>query len=145
MRFVFGCFCIFRNFCVFTRVEKLGLAKGDRGEGEVAADEEQVGDAQGGQQVVEHTVHLSGKKQFIIWTGCASSWTTACNLVVLVVPEIFFFLTYFDVDLQLKTLCISYTQCAYIWKNISLGVFLHMYPKHPSSYNRVFLCQEFEL
>ena len=72
MRFVFGCFCIFRNFCVFTRVEKLGLAKGDGGEGEVAADEDHVGDAQGGQQVVEHAVHLSGGKLLIIWTGCAS-------------------------------------------------------------------------
>ena len=60
MRFVFGCFLFF--FQAFTRVEKFGLAKGDGGEGEVAADEEQVGDAQGGQQVVEHAVHLSGKK-----------------------------------------------------------------------------------
>ena len=57
-----GCFCIFRYLCRFTRVEKFGLAKGDGGEGEVAADEEQVGDAQGSQQVVEHTVHLSGEK-----------------------------------------------------------------------------------
>ena len=48
--------------CGFTRVENFGLAKGDWGEGEVAADEEQVGDAQGSQQVVEHTVHLSGEK-----------------------------------------------------------------------------------
>ena len=48
--------------CGFTRVENFGLAKGDWGEGEVAADEEQVGDAQGSQQVVEHTVHLSGGK-----------------------------------------------------------------------------------
>ena len=61
MRFVFGCFCIFRYLWVITRVEKFGLAKGDWGEGEVAADEEQVGDAQGSQQVVEHTVHLSGE------------------------------------------------------------------------------------
>ena len=58
MRFVFGCFCIFRNFCVFTRVEKLGLAKGDGGEGEVATDEDHVGDAQGSQQVVEYVVHF---------------------------------------------------------------------------------------
>ena len=61
-RFGFGCFCIFRYFCVLTRVENLRFAKGDWGEGEVAADEEQVGDAQGSQQVVEHTVHLSGEK-----------------------------------------------------------------------------------
>ena len=53
---VFSCF-----LCGFTRVENFGLAKGDWSEGEVAADEEQVGDAQGSQQVVEHTVHLSGK------------------------------------------------------------------------------------
>ena len=53
----FSCF-----LCGFTRVENFGLAKGDWGEGEVAADEEQVGDAQGSQQVVEHTVHLSGEK-----------------------------------------------------------------------------------
>ena len=71
-RFVFRCFCIFRYFCVLTWVENLRLAKGDWGEGEVAADEEQVGDAQGGEQVVEHTVHLSGGKLLIIWTGCAS-------------------------------------------------------------------------
>ena len=49
-------------FCGFIRVENFGLAKGDWGEGEVAADEEQVGNAQGGQQVVEHAVHLSGEK-----------------------------------------------------------------------------------
>ena len=58
MRFVFGCFCIFRYLCGFTRVEKFGLAKGDGGEGEVAADEDHVGDAQGGQQVVEYVVHF---------------------------------------------------------------------------------------
>ena len=56
------CTCIFMYFCGFTRVENFGLAKGDWGEGEVAADEEQVGNAQGGQQVVEHAVHLSGEK-----------------------------------------------------------------------------------
>ena len=44
----------------FTRVENFGFAKGDWGEGEVAADEEQVGDAQGGQQVVEYVVHFPG-------------------------------------------------------------------------------------
>ena len=58
MRFVFGCFCIFRYLCGFTRVEKFGLAKGDGGEGEVAADEDHVGDTQGGQQVVEYVVHF---------------------------------------------------------------------------------------
>ena len=58
IRFVFGCFCIFRYWCVFTRVEKFGLAKGDGGEGEVATDEDHVGDAQGGQQVVEYVVHF---------------------------------------------------------------------------------------
>ena len=56
--FVFGCFRIFRYLCGFTRVEKFGLAKGDGGEGEVAADEDHVGDAQGGQQVVEYVVHF---------------------------------------------------------------------------------------
>ena len=60
MRFVFGCFCIFRYLWVITRVEKFGLAKGDGGEGEVAADEDHVGDAQGGQQVVEYVVHFPG-------------------------------------------------------------------------------------
>ena len=51
-------FCIFRYLCGFTRVEKFGLAKGDGGEGEVAADEDHVGDAQGGQQVVKYVVHF---------------------------------------------------------------------------------------
>ena len=46
--------------CEFTRVENFRLAKGDWGEGEVTADEEQVGNAQGSQQVVENAVHLSG-------------------------------------------------------------------------------------
>ena len=50
--------CIFMYLCGFTRVEKFGLAKGDGGEGEVAADEDHVGDAQSGQQVVEHVVHF---------------------------------------------------------------------------------------
>ena len=62
MRFVFEFFCIFRYLCGFTRVEKFGLAKGDGGEGEVAADEDHVGDAQGGQQVVEYIVHFFGRK-----------------------------------------------------------------------------------
>ena len=56
--------CIFMYLCGFTRVENFRLAKGDWGEGEVAADEEQVGDAQGSQQVVEHTVHLSGENSW---------------------------------------------------------------------------------
>ena len=58
MRFVIGCFCTFRYLWVITWVEKFGLAKGDGGEGEVAADEDHVGDAQGGQQVVEYVVHF---------------------------------------------------------------------------------------
>ena len=58
MGFVVGYFCIFMYLCGFTRVEKFGLAKGDGGEGEVAADEDHVGDAQGGQQVVEYVVHF---------------------------------------------------------------------------------------
>ena len=42
----------------FTRVEDVRPAKSDRGEDDVAAEEEQVGDAEGGQKVVEHIVHL---------------------------------------------------------------------------------------
>ena len=41
-----------------TRVEDIRPAKSDRGEDDVAPEEEQVGDAEGGQQVVEHVVHL---------------------------------------------------------------------------------------
>ena len=45
--------------CVrITRVEDIRPAKSDRGEDDVAPEEEQVGDAEGGQQVVEHVVHL---------------------------------------------------------------------------------------
>ena len=51
-------FLYFQVLRGFTRVEKFGLAKGDGGEGEVAADEDHVGDAQGGQQVVEYVVHF---------------------------------------------------------------------------------------
>ena len=50
--------------CV-TRVEKFGLAKGDGGEGEVAADEDHVGDAQGGQQVVEYVVHFPAFQRYL--------------------------------------------------------------------------------
>ena len=49
---------LFVFFQAFTRVEKFGLAKGNWGEGEVATDEDHVGDAQGGQQVVEYVVHF---------------------------------------------------------------------------------------
>ena len=42
-----------------TRVEDIRPAKSDRGEDDVAAEEEQVGDAESGKQVVEHVVHLS--------------------------------------------------------------------------------------
>ena len=41
-----------------TRVEDIRPAKSNRSEDDVPAKEEQVGDAEGGQQVVEHVVHL---------------------------------------------------------------------------------------
>ena len=44
----------------FTRVEDVRSAESNRSEDDVAAEEEEVGDAEGGQQVVEHIVHLPG-------------------------------------------------------------------------------------
>ena len=41
-----------------TRVEDVRSAESNRSEDDVAAEEEQVGDAEGGQKVVEHVVHL---------------------------------------------------------------------------------------
>ena len=51
---------------VNTWCKKVHPAKGDGGDGHVAEQEEGVGDAQGGEQQVEHIVHLpeviSGKQ-----------------------------------------------------------------------------------
>ena len=44
----------------FTRVEDVRSAESNRSEDDVAAEEEEVGDAEGSQQVVEHIVHLPG-------------------------------------------------------------------------------------
>ena len=44
----------------FTRVEDVRSAESNRSEDDVAAEEEEVGDAEGSQQVVEHVVHLPG-------------------------------------------------------------------------------------
>ena len=41
-----------------TWCEEVHASKGDRGDGNVAEEEHGVGDAQGGQQQVEHIVHL---------------------------------------------------------------------------------------
>ena len=43
-----------------TRVEDVRSAESNRSEDDVAAEEEEVGDAEGSQQVVEHIVHLPG-------------------------------------------------------------------------------------
>ena len=43
-----------------TRVEDVRSAESNRSEDDVAAEEEEVGDAESGQQVVEHIVHLPG-------------------------------------------------------------------------------------
>ena len=47
-----------------TWCEKVHPAKGDGGDGHVAEQEEGVGDAQGGEQQVEHIVHLPQSQQW---------------------------------------------------------------------------------
>ena len=49
---------------VNTWCEKVHPAKGDGGDGHVAEQEEGVGDAQGGEQQVEHIVHLPLSQQW---------------------------------------------------------------------------------
>ena len=49
---------------VNTWCKKVHPAKGDGGDGHVAEQEEGVGDAQGGEQQVEHIVHLAESHQW---------------------------------------------------------------------------------
>ena len=49
---------------VNTWCEEVHPAKGDGGDGHVAEQEEGVGDAQGGEQQVEHIVHLPQSQQW---------------------------------------------------------------------------------
>ena len=48
-----------------TWCEEVHTSKGDRGDGNVAEEEHGVGDAQGGQQQVEHIVHLPKVVQLV--------------------------------------------------------------------------------
>ena len=49
-----------------TWCKKVHPTKGDGGDGHVAEQEEGVGDAQGGEQQVEHIVHLPQSHQYTI-------------------------------------------------------------------------------